>query len=572
MGSIQNFVCGECIKEDSETSENRLQNLESYFIGGLDKSEPKNVTDIKVDTKNFITKSAKNVYDIYEKISQLGNGAYGTVYKVKRKNSGFNVIYRALKEISKEKMMVNSENSSELKNEIDILKDIDHPNIMKIYEFFEDEKNIYLINEYCGGGDVANLHDNYGVFPEFLLKFIMSQVFLAISFLHSSKVVHGDIKRENIAFVYYGKKKTKEEFHKFFEKIFKDKDIQMEINHASGMDNLSEEAKNIIKELCNYEIKILDFGSAKMKKRDKIRQKLTGIVGTAYYCSPEVIKENYDFECDEWACGVMMYILLSNVAPFAGEDEETIFMNVLNNEVNVNIPQLDSISNYCKDLIKQLCDKNTERRIKSENALKHPFFCNGINFSNLLKGVYIENTKELKKIFKNKSPLLLKKKYENSKFKDMVIAYIGLNFPDREEEQKAKKIFLEISGGNKHFLITKETFVSRFEKVFKNLTKKEIEDVFDSIDQNETGNIEYEEIIRALSDKKKLLSDKNLRAAFNFFDSDNNGFITWNEIAKIIYPEGEIPYNIMKEFLEEIGQKDEKLKIDFWEFKKILTK
>ena len=267
-----------------------------------------------------------------------------------------------------------------------------------------------------------------------------------------------------------------------------------------------------------------------------------------------------------------MYILLSNVAPFAGEDEETIFMNVLNNEVNVNIPQLDSISNDCKDLIKQLCDKNTERRIKSENALKHPFFCNGINFSNLLKGVYIENTKELKKIFKNKSPLLLKKKYENSKFKDMVIAYIGLNFPDREEEQKAKKIFLEISGGNKHFLITKETFVSRFEKVFKNLTKKEIEDVFDSIDQNETGNIEYEEIIRALSDKKKLLSDKNLRAAFNFFDSDNNGFITWNEIAKIIYPEGEIPYNIMKEFLEEIGQKDEKLKIDFWEFKKILTK
>ena len=154
----------------------------------------------------------------------------------------------------------------------------------------------------------------------------------------------------------------------------------------------------------------------------------------------------------------------------------------------------------------------------------------------------------------------------------MVVAYIGLNFPDKEVEQKAKKIFLEISGGNKHFLITKETFVLRIEKVFKNLTKKEIEDLFDSIDQNETGNIEYEEIIRALSDKKKLLNDKNLREAFNFFDIDNSGFITWNEIAKIIYPEGEIPYNIMKEFLEEIGQKDERMKIDFWDFKRILTK
>ena len=567
MGSLQDLVCGDCTKDKDEN----LENKDSYYINDIIFKEPKNVTDMKVDTKYFITKSFKNVYDVYEKISKLGNGAYGTVYKVKRKNTGSKVIIRALKEISKEKMMVNEQNSIELKNEIEILKKIDHLNIMKIYEFFEDDTNIYLINEYCSGGDVANLHDTYGVFPEFLLKFIMSQVFLAISFLHSNKVVHGDIKRENIAFVYNGEKKTKEEFEKFFEKIFKDKEIQDEINEASGMVNLSEEAKKIIMELCNYEIKILDFGSAKMKKRDKIREKLKGIIGTAYYCSPEVIKENYDFECDEWACGVMMYILLSDLAPFPGEDEETIFKNVLSNEINVDIPQLNSISNNCKDLIRQLCDKNTEKRIKSENALKHPFFTNGINFANLLKGVYSENTKELKKIFRNKNPHLLKKKYENSKFKDMVVAYIGLNFPDKEVTQKAKKIFLEISGGNKHFLITKETFVSRFEKVFKNLSKKEIEELFDSIDQNETGNIEYEEIIRALSDKKKLLSDKNLREAFNFFDSDNSGFITWNEIAQIIYPEGEIPDNIMKEFLEEIGQKDETIKINFWEFKKILT-
>ena len=567
MGSLQDLVCGDCTKDKDEN----LENKDSYYINDMIFKEPKNVTDMKVDTKYFITKSFKNVYDVYEKISKLGNGAYGTVYKVKRKNTGTKVMIRALKEISKEKMMVNEQNSLELKNEIEILKKIDHLNIMKIYEFFEDDTNIYLINEYCSGGDVANLHDTYGVFPEFLLKFIMSQVFLAISFLHSNKVVHGDIKRENIAFVYNGEKKTKEEFEKFFEKIFKDKEIQDEINEASGMVNLSEEAKKIIMELCNYEIKILDFGSAKMKKRDKIREKLKGIIGTAYYCSPEVIKENYDFECDEWACGVMMYILLSDLAPFPGEDEETIFKNVLSNEINVDIPQLNSISNNCKDLIRQLCDKNTEKRIKSENALKHPFFTNGINFANLLKGVYSENTKELKKIFRNKNPHLLKKKYENSKFKDMVVAYIGLNFPDKEVTQKAKKIFLEISGGNKHFLITKETFVSRFEKVFKNLSKKEIEELFDSIDQNETGNIEYEEIIRALSDKKKLLSDKNLREAFNFFDSDNSGFITWNEIAQIIYPEGEIPYNIMKEFLEEIGQKDETIKINFWEFKKILT-
>ena len=573
MGSFQSFVCAECLKkEDEDPQDGNYRIKESYFIPDIVNTVPKNVTDIKVDTRNFITKSEKNVFDIYEKICELGNGAFGTVYKVKRKNSGFNPIIRALKEISKEKMQNNEESGLELKNEIEILKNIDHPNIMKIFEFFEDDNNIYLINEFCGGGDVASLHDKYGEFPEFLLKFVMSQVFLAISFLHSNKVVHGDIKRENIAFVYDGKYKTKEEFERFFSKIFKDKEIQNEINEVGGMDNLSEEAQNIVKELCNYEIKILDFGSAKMKKRDKINKKLTGIVGTAFYCSPEVVKEKYDFESDEWACGVMMYILLSNVAPFPGDNEEEIFDNILSKEINVDIPELKSISNNCKDLIKKLCDKNPKQRIKSEEALNHPFFKTGINFSNLLKGIYVENTKELKKIFRNKNSNLFGKKFTNSKFKEMVIAYIGLNFPDKVEAQKARKIFLEISGGNKHFLITKETFVSRFEKAFKNLTKEEIENLFDSLDQNETGNIEYEELIRALSDRDKLLSNKNLGEAFKFFDKDNNGFITWNEIAEIIYPEGKIPENIMKEFLEEIGQKDENVKIDFIDFKRILTK
>ena len=75
-----------------------------------------------------------------------------------------------------------------------------------------------------------------------------------------------------------------------------------------------------------------------------------------------------------------------------------------------------------------------------------------------------------------------------------------------------------------------------------------------------------------MSDKNKLLSNKNLGEAFKFFDRDNNGFITWNEIAEIIYPEGQIPENVMEEFLKEIGQNDRNLNIDFFDFKKILTK
>ncbi len=108
------------------------------------------------------------------------------------------------------------------------------------------------------------------------------------------------------------------------------------------------------------------------------------------------------------------------------------------------------------------------------------------------------------------------------------------------------------------------------EKVCKNLSREDIENLFDTIDDNGTGNIEYEELIRALIDKEKLLTDKNLKEAFAFFDKDNNGTISWNEIAEIVYPEGKIPKNIIKEFLKEIGQKDENMKIDYYEFKRIL--
>ena len=562
MGSAFD-ICETCFKE------NENDNFRSsYFIDNSNTSAPQTLIDIKVNAKNFVVQRTKSVFDVYEKIEFLGKGAYGSVYKVIRKNSGTREIIRALKEISKESMNVNKENEEEIRNEIEVLKSIDHPNIMKIFEFFEDDKNIFLINEFCGGGDVAGINDKYGLFPEFFLKYIMYQVFLAITFLHSNKVVHGDIKRENIAFVYSGKKKEKKEFDDFFNLLFKNKDLQDELANAPGVENLSEKALSLIDEISKYEMKILDFGSAKMKRKGKNKEKLSGIIGTTFYCSPEVIENNYDYEIDEWACGIMMYILLTGYPPFMGEDEEKIFQNILIQQLNLDVPELKNVSESCKDLIEKLLDKNPNRRIKSEEALKHEFFNNGVNVSNFLKGKYKENSEYLRKIFNNKNTKLRGKK--SSKFRDVVIAYIALNFCDQNEEKKVKQIFMEISNNNIHFLITKETFVSRLEKVFKGLTKSDIEGLFDSIDENGTGNIEYEELIRALSDKEKLLNDKNLKEAFKFFDKDGNGTITWNEIAEIVYPEGKIPQNTIKEFLNEIGENDENMKIDYYQFKKIL--
>ena len=558
MGIID---CKFCLKKESLEKGNSGQ----FFLEENNLNSPKSVIDLKVNTSNFITqRSRAKVYDNYEKIQLLGKGSFGCVYKVRRKNSGSGEIIRALKEISKEKMCLNEENSQEIRNEISVLKSLDHPNIMKIYEFFEDNKKMYLISEFCGG-DIGNINNIYGIFPEFLVKYIMFQVFMAVSFFHANKIVHTDIKRENIAFFYRDEKKDKKYVDNFFKKIFEEKDINEELISAGGIENLSEEASGIINELLNFDVKILDFGSAKKRKL----KKLSGITGTVYYWSPEMIFDNYDFECDEWACGIMMYILLADDPPFNGETEEEIFIKILKDEVNFNIDPFKNISEDCIDLMKKLLEKNSKKRIKANQALKHPFFTYGIKFGNLFKGKYKENVEILKSLYKSRTTVIKNKK--KSKFKDMVIAYISHNFSEQEEEKKARKIFMDMSGGDKHFLIVKKTFVERMSSIYKDVSKKNLEDLFDDIDENKSGNIEYEELIRALSDQKKLLNDKNLKEAFNFFDKDNNGSISWNEIAEVIYPDGQIPKQIMKDFMEEIGQKDENKEINFEEFKTILT-
>ena len=112
---------------------------------------------------------------------------------------------------------------------------------------------------YKGNHHLRNMMEKivqkYGDFPEFLLKYIMYQVFYAISFLHSNKVVHGDIKRENIAYIYADENKDKEELDIFFKSFFSDKEIQYELAEASGLENLSDKALEIAKELTNFTIK-----------------------------------------------------------------------------------------------------------------------------------------------------------------------------------------------------------------------------------------------------------------------------------------------------------------------------
>ena len=176
----------------------------------------------------------------------------------------------------------------------------------------------------------------------------------------------------------------------------------------------------------------------------------------------------------------------------------------------------------------------------------------------------------MKTFIKNKSERFGGTEKKDSKFKTAVIAYITLNFVGKTEKKKANEIYRQLSLGDEKHIISKKSFNESMKNLFDEITQEEVEKLFNDLDDNNNEEIEFHELIKGLCDQKKILTDKNLREAFNFFDNDSSGEITWNEIANVIFNGKSIPENVISEFLEEIGQNDVNISINYDEFKRII--
>ena len=220
----------------------------------------------------------------------------------------------------------------ELRNEIDVLRDLDHPNIVKAYEVYESKTNIYIVMEYCSGGDLyarAPYTENQ-VVP------VISQLCSAICFMHKHGVVHRDIKMENIMF-----------------------------------ETTSPSAK----------IKVLDFGLSK-----KFVPGTRGIMhewgGTVYTMSPQVLNGTYNFKADIWSIGVMAFLLLADEKPFKGKNKQDVMQNIKKVNYNFKAHEWDSISQDAKDFVSSLLVYDADDRPTANEALQHPWLLAKANNSN----------------------------------------------------------------------------------------------------------------------------------------------------------------------------------------------
>ena len=506
------------------------------------------IQDMKIKV-NLLIHHKKDPWTIYKELLNLGFGSYGVVKKVCLKSNPDTI--RAMKIIKKGQLLEGVDNDK-LLDEIVILKNLAHPNIMKLFEFFEDENNYYMISEFCDQGDLLKKMQKLNHMNEIIVKFLMEQILNAIAYLHSKGVFHGDIKLENIMLYTTTKKKLKLSFTRINRKLSRDKDLQKEIEssvtEASLISQNSSKSVELVKDMINYEIKLIDFGCSKIFKKG---ERKSGIIGTSIYCSPEVIDDLYDEKCDEWSCGVLMYMLICGEPPFNGQTEEEIFKKVKKCQYDFSSPLFDNVSDNCKDLIKKLLEPKSQKRIKAIDALKHPFFTESFNPETALKSNDSAIIGQLSDIG---IPI--------SQFHRAIISYMSLNYISKDEEKNLRSVFRYLDYDDKSFL-TKSKIEKVLKEKGKNYTSENIKNIIDTLDINKDGVIEYQEYIQGLCDKNSLLNKFNLKNIFYIIDYDNKGYLTCEDIKNFAFPNKTVNDEAISEYLKQFGMKiNDKLYFD----------
>ena len=538
----------------------------------------KSLSNLPIGTSNIIRKQIGDPNINYSILKALGHGSFGHVFKVVHKVTG-NI--RSIKVIPKNNLKPGF-TKDEIIQEINILKSLDHPHIIKMFEFYVDENNYYLVNEFCSEGDLGEKLVKIKFFTENVTKLLMFQIFNAVWYLHSNKVIHGDLEVENIMVDSLLEDEkiinhSKHERKKSFATVIKDdsKEIDLWLNKEKTLFNeIPNNSFNLIRksltnnnkiekkkylnlrmdkvEIKNFELKLIDFGCSKMFTTYK--KNFEDTIGTLVYCSPEVLLNNYNEKCDLWSCGIILYLLLTGKFPFYGKTENEIIEKILNQKIEFNEEIFDKISPEAKDLIQKCLIHDKNKRISASEALKHPFFAN-IDLNN----IYHEKI-DLKEVLSS-----LKYFSKHSKFYQVVLAFLSHNYAEKTQLDKLKKIFYKIDT-NLDGKLSKEELMNAYKIAGIRINKNQLDKIINSMDYDNNGYIEYEEFIRATIPKENLFTDVNLKTAFELFDLDKNGSISLNEIKEVLGIKKNDDDKVIEELMNEV-QRTGNQEITFSQFK-----
>lgn len=426
------------------------------------------MSDFKINKQDFIKEREGDIYSYYDFGVELGKGAYGVVYEATEKETQQ---LRAIKKINKD----NIKNEQRFFNELTALKTLDHPHIIKLFEIFEDDENVYLVQEFCSGGELFDNLAEQDHFDETYAAVIFEQILKALWYCHNNKICHRDLKPENFMF-------------------------------SSKDDNAS--------------LKLIDFGLSRSffhmtSTGQRALLRMQTKAGTAFFMSPEVIQGNYSNSCDMWSAGCILYLMLSGYPPFDGETQEEIFASILEGKYDFDDEEWEGVSDDAKDLINQLLT-NENDRLSAKNALKHSWIKTHVKKSKK-KGVSTSHLKRLKDFSKM------------NKVRKIVCSFLASRVSN-EEIEKQLESFIKLDKNKDGYI----TFKELKKGLGSEYTDEQIREIMDSVDTDKNGAIDYNEFVAATLDAEIAKNLKKLEVAFKYFDSNQDGFIDGKELKKAL--------------------------------------
>eukprot|EP00930_Biecheleria_cincta_P055316 TRINITY_DN41645_c0_g1_i1.p1 TRINITY_DN41645_c0_g1~~TRINITY_DN41645_c0_g1_i1.p1 ORF type:complete len:484 (+),score=101.28 TRINITY_DN41645_c0_g1_i1:61-1512(+) len=448
----------------------------------------------------------RDMYQIEKK--ELGAGSYGHVSKCIHNKSRQ---ARALKSIKK----AQGKNAVDrCYAEIAIMKKLDHPSIIKLYESFEDRQYIYLIMELCTGGELFDRIVEANHFTETQAAIIMKQMISSIYYLHSNHICHRDLKPENFLF------QTKTE-------------IETDL------------------------LKLIDFGLATRYTQGQVLHTKSG---TPYYVAPEVLRGSYNEACDLWSCGVIMFVLLCGYPPFHADTDREILSLVGRGEVKFDPTDWRDVSQDAKNLIRLLVEKDYQKkRYTAEQALGHVW----------ISKMAPQATKE---------PLQagvvgnLRSFNAANRFKRLALQVIATQLSE-DKYNHLRRLFLSLDNNGDGMLSIKE--ISDGLKEAK-LDSRELQQILSTIDCDRSGMIEYKEFLAATMDQRDYLNSDACWSAFCVFDKNGDGKISLDELKLVLKDESvgaalkDSKLQSAEELMREIDR-DGNNEIDFEEFMAMMT-
>eukprot|EP00826_Nyctotherus_ovalis_P058284 TRINITY_DN7999_c0_g1_i10.p1 TRINITY_DN7999_c0_g1~~TRINITY_DN7999_c0_g1_i10.p1 ORF type:complete len:449 (-),score=72.14 TRINITY_DN7999_c0_g1_i10:75-1421(-) len=344
----------------------------------------------------------------------------------------------------------------------------------------------------CTGGELLDRIIGKKFFSERDAAQMMRQLLSAVAYCHSKRVVHRDLKLENLL--------------------------------------LSSHAENA-------SLKIIDFGMAQTFDSDS---KMSARIGTPLYIAPEVLSRSYTEKCDIWSCGVILYMLLSGLPPFISSNEVELYQKIQRCIYTMSGARWNGISKEAKDLVQRILVRDPERRYSALEALSHPW----------IQG-YCESSLDCSEA----RTLLTEVTSFNPKCKlqQAVLVYIVSQLLSDKEKMKVHSLFLSLDKDKDGRLCVDE-LMEGYKECFGERCpeKRKLQEMMKRIDVAGDGYIELTEFAMAAINKKKLLSTKRLIAAFKLFDLDGNGLISAEEIKQVLGKGVNVSDEHWKELVREV--------------------